>query len=72
MEITTLNSTHDELAEAVRGIWGKDILKDCKFVYCGNIVFGFGNNTEVLDKNVKCSHYEWSKINDNLYCAIIR
>lgn len=71
MEILTLNSSHEEIAEAIRGFWGKDILKDCSFAYCGTVVFGFGESTEILDKNCKCKHYDWSKIGDNVYISIL-
>lgn len=72
MELLSLNSTHDEIAEAIRGMWGKDLLKDCQFAYCGTIVFGFGDNTEILDKNCKCSHYDWKQIGDGVYVSILK
>ena len=52
MEFITVNSTHDELAEAARGVWGKDVLKDCSLVYFGQGIVGIADNVEILEKNV--------------------
>lgn len=71
MEYIGINSSHDEMTEALRGTYGKDILKDCSFAYCGTVVFGFGNNTDILDKNCKCKHYEWKEIGNGVYIAIL-
>ena len=57
MEYVGINTTHDDLVEAVKGTYGKDVMTDCSFAYCGTVVFGFGENTEILDKNCKCKHY---------------
>ena len=72
MEFTTVNSTHDEIAEAIRGVWGKDVLKDCSLVYFGQGVVGIADNVEILDKNVKCSHYDWQPIGDRIYFAVVK
>ncbi|MBR6457078.1 MAG: hypothetical protein IKS71_00640 [Bacteroidales bacterium] len=72
MEITSFNSTHDELAEATRGYWGKDVLKDCTLVYCGQIVFGVAKDTATLDKNAKCPHYDWNLIGSGCWMAVIK
>lgn len=72
MEFTTLNSTHDEIAEAIRGVWGKDIMKDCSFVYCGQLIIGMGDNTTLLDKNVKCPHTDWVEIGNKCWLAILK
>ena len=71
MEFTTLNSTHEELAEAVRGVWGKDVHKDCSLVYFGQGIVGVGDPA-VLEKNVKCSHYEWQQIGERVYFAVVK
>lgn len=72
MEFTTLNSSLEDIAEAVKGAWGKDILKDCSFVYCGHLVIGSGKTTEILDKNCKVNHTPWQQIGDELYLAILK
>ena len=72
MEFTTLNSTHDEIVEAIRGVWGKDVLKDCTLVYAGQIIIGIADNTEILDRNVKCSHYEWNEIGNGCFLSILK
>lgn len=72
MEYVGINTTHDDLVEAVKGTYGKDVLIDCSFAYCGTVVFGFGKNTEILDKNCKCKHYDWKRIGDDVYIAILK
>lgn len=72
MEFTTVNSNHEELAEATRGAWGKDVLKDCSFVYFGQGVIGIGDSVEILDKNVKCNHYDWHPLGNRVYFAIVK
>lgn len=72
MEYVGINTTHDDLVEAVKGTYGKDVLTDCSFAYCGTVVFGFGKNTEILDKNCKCKHYDWKKIGDGVYISILK
>lgn len=72
MEYVGINTTHDDLVEAVKGTYGKDVLTDCSFAYCGTVVFGFGKNTEILDKNCKCKHYDWKRIGDDVYISILK
>lgn len=72
MEFVGINTTHEELTEAIRGVYGKDILKDCSFVYCGHLIIGSGKTTEILDKNCKVNHTPWQKIGDDLYLAILK
>lgn len=72
MEFTTFATKHEDLAEALKGVWGKDVYKDCSLVYCGQLIIGIAEDTEILDKNVKCSHYSWEKIGDNVYLSILK
>ena len=73
MEILSINSNIEDIAEAIRGSWGKDIYKDCQFVYSGQLIYGFRtNDTTLLDKKCKVSHYDWYKLADNVYIAIIK
>ncbi len=72
MEFTTLNSTHEELAEAVRGVWGKDVGKDFSLVYFGQGIVGIADSVEVLERNVKCSHHDWQPIGDRVYFAVVK
>ncbi len=72
MEFTSLNSTHEELAEAVRGVWGKDVHKDCSLVYFGQGIVGIADSVEVLERNVKCSHHDWQPIGDRVYFAVVK
>lgn len=72
MEITTPFTEHEELAEALRGVHGKDIGKDFKIAYCGQIMIGEADNTEILDKNCRIPHYEWKEIGNKLYIAFIK
>lgn len=72
MEFVGINTTHDELTEAIRGLYGKDILKDCSFAYCGQLIIGIGENTTILDNNVKCKHTEWINIGEKCWLAILK
>lgn len=72
MEITTSFTNHNDLAEAVRGYWGKDIGKNFSFVYFGQAVIGIADSTEILDKECKCNHYPWINIGDKTYLAILK
>lgn len=72
MEFTTLNSTHDEMAEAIRGAWGKDVLKDCTLVYAGQFIIGIAKDIEILEKNAKCPHYSWIEIGKGCFLAIVK
>jgi len=72
MEFTTLNSTHEEMAEAIRGAWGKDATKDCTLVYIGQAVIGLAKDVETLNTNVKCNHYDWIQLANGCFLAILK
>lgn len=72
MEFTTVNSTHDEIAEAIRGAHGKDVTKECSIVYLGQAIIGIAEDTEILERNVKCPHYSWINIGRDCYLAIVK
>lgn len=71
MEITTLNSTHEELAEAVRGVWGKDVTKDATIVYAGQLIVANGEDLEKINKNVKCKHKQWIEIGEHCWMTVV-
>lgn len=66
-----MNSTHDEIVEAIRGAWGKDSTKETTIVYAGQLIVGYGENTEILDKQVKVRHKEWIPVGENLYITFL-
>ena len=72
MEFTTSYTNHDDLAEATRGLHGKDIGKDYKIVAVENIIIGFAENTEILDKHVAAKHDVWTQIGNNVYITILK
>ena len=72
MEFTTINTSHEELAEALRGCWGKKVEKDCSFVYLGQAVIGVGASTYVLDKSVGVAHGPWHQLGSDTFIAILR
>lgn len=72
MEFTTLNSTHEELAEAIRGVWGKKISKECSIVYLGNLIVGIAASTYILEKEVGANHYPWKEIGEGVYLAVTK
>lgn len=75
MEILNPFSKTEDIAEAVRGGWGKDcgtyLGKEFKIVYCGQVVFGIGEKA-ILDKKVSIAHYDWEKLSTNVYMAIVK
>lgn len=71
MELTTLNSTHDEIAEAIRGCWGRDVTKESTIVYAGQLIVGQAETTEILDKQVKVKHKDWIPVGENLYITFL-
>jgi hypothetical protein len=72
MEFTTINTPHEELAEALRGCHGKKVEKDCSFVYLGQAVIGIGKSTYILDKACGVPHHEWHQIGNDVFFAILR
>jgi len=72
MEFTTQNTSHEELAEALRGCHGKKVEKDCSFVYLGQAVLAIGKSTYILDKSVGVAHGPWHQIGDDVFFAILR
>lgn len=72
MEITTPYTSHEDLAEATRGCWGRDVGKDFSIVYIGQAVIGVAVNTTILDRECKCKHYPWTNIGQNTYLAILK
>lgn len=70
MEIISFNSKSDDIAEAVRGVWGKEVYRTCKLVYCGQIIIGIGNKEE-LNKYCKSKHYEWEQLAYNVWLAVV-
>lgn len=72
MEMTTLNSTHEELAEATRGCWGKDVSKDTTIVYVGQLIVANGKDLETINKEVKAGHKEWIEIGDHCWMTVLK
>lgn len=71
MEMTTLNSSHEEIAEAMRGCWGRDVTKESTIVYVGQLIVGQAETTEILDKQVKVKHKDWIPVGENLYISFL-
>lgn len=72
MEMTTSFTNHEDLAEATRGIHGKEIGKDYKIVCIENLIIGIAENTDILDKHITTRHYEWNQIGTNTYLTILK
>lgn len=71
MEILNPYSTHDEMADAIKGYWGKEVTKDYSIVYVGQAVIGIGP-VEILNKKCAVKHYDWQPIGNNIWFAIIK
>lgn len=72
MEFITSYSDTKDLADALKGCHGKEVTKDYQFVYCGQMIIGMADNTDILDKNCKCKHYDWKAIGNKVWLAIIK
>jgi hypothetical protein len=72
MEFTTPYTDHKEMAEAMRGAWGKDVGEDFSLVYFGQGVIGIADNTTILEKHVKTKHYDWINIGNKIWFAVIK
>lgn len=70
MEFVTSYSDVHELADALKGCHGKEITNEYKIVYCGQMLIGMADNTDILDKNCKCKHYDWVQIGNKVWLAI--
>lgn len=71
MEILNPFSDNKEMADAIKGYWGKEVTKDYSIVYFGQAVIGIGDK-EVLNKNCAVKHYDWQSIGDNIWFAIVK
>lgn len=71
MEILNPYSKQDEIADAVKGYWGKLVEKDFSLVYFGQAIIGIGDK-DLLDKKCAVKHYSWQSIGDNIWFAIIK
>jgi len=72
MELTTSYSNHEDLAEAIKGGWGKESGEDYMIIYFGQGIIGQANNISILDKHVKMKHYDWISIGNNLYFSFVK
>ena len=70
MEFVGINTTHEELTEAIRGVYGKDVTKDVTIVYVGQLIVANGTNLETINKNVKCKHKQWIEIGDHCWMTV--
>ena len=71
MEIVSFNTKEKEIADAVKGYWGKEVGKDYKLVYFGQGVLGVGDK-EILEKKCGVPHYEWEELTSNVYFAVVK
>lgn len=71
MEIINPYSDSKDMADAIKGYWGKEVSKDCTIVYCGQVMIGIGD-VEVLEKKCAARHYDWEQIGGNIYIAVIK
>ena len=70
MEIISFNSKANDIAEAIKGPWGKEIYKDVSILYFGTIVMVIGNLNHAVTK-LKCKHDSWEQIGDNVWISVI-
>jgi hypothetical protein len=68
MEFITSYSTPSEMADAIRGVYGKKIEKDYKIFYLGNVILGIGD-LDQIKKNVECKTSSWEQLSDTVFLA---
>lgn len=69
--INPFNSNTQDIRDALKGSWGLEETKGCKFYYNGAIVFANGD-LQVIQSVCKKSVYEWLQIGNNLYMGWIK
>lgn len=70
MEIISFNSKTEDIAEAIKGPWGKEVFVDCSIVYLGTVVIVVGDLTSA-EKKLKCKHDSWIKISDKAWLSVV-
>lgn len=68
MEFVTPYTSQDEMADAIKGVYGKSIEKDYKILYLGNAVIGIGQ-LEQIKKHTECKHSDYIPLGNNVYLA---
>lgn len=71
MEYVGINTKPEELVEAIRGVYGKDVTKDATIVYAGQLIVANGEDLETINKNVKCKHKQWIEIGDHCWMTVV-
>lgn len=71
MEIISFNSKADDIAEAIKGPWGKEIYSSCSILYFGIMVLVIGNLNDAVLK-LKCKHGTWEQIGDKVWISVIQ
>lgn len=71
MELLSFNSKEQDIADALKGAWGKEVYEECSLVYCGHIVWAFGA-LEDIKKRAKQQVYSWKQVADGIYVGIIK
>lgn len=68
MEFITSYSTKEEIADAIRGVYGKSIEKEYKILYLGNAIIGIGDLEQII-KHTECNHSEFIPLGNSVYLA---
>lgn len=72
MEFVTPYTDHKDMAEAMRGVYGKDVGENYSLVYFGQGVIGIAASTSILEEKIKTKHYDWINIGNNIWFAVIK
>lgn len=71
METISFLTDPNELPETLKGNYGKEIGKDYKLAYLGNVIIGQAESKDILEKYSECPHYDWIEIGNKLFLAFI-
>ena len=70
MEFVTPYSTEEEIADAMKGVYGKQIDKDVKILYLGNAIIGIGE-LEQIKKRVECKTSNWMQLAETVFLSYL-
>lgn len=70
MEFVTSYSTEEEIADAIKGVYGKHIDKDVKILYLGTAIIGIGE-LEQIKKKVECKTSNWMQLSETVFLSYL-
>lgn len=70
MEFVTSYSTEEEIADAIKGVYGKQIDNEVKILYLGTAIIGIGE-LEQIKKKVECKTSNWMQLSETVFLSYL-